>query len=352
MNKKLVGGDYLLDLTPITIEKSDDGNYTNITNKDVLSQLTNLKKYVKNPTMIKPVWVQFKNGETDELVVARGTFAVVDTGEFEICIFADGYKLKLHIEFTQAELEDHTPIDDWYIDTNDAKFIFTSDYKRFVVEDVKNIDDNILSTLQCGDVVIKHDESGEHSYVVTFKSETGICLTYTDASCVETQSYDYVDGTGWVYNSQDLSFINRMEQIVDAQGHQRFIEDDGVATELEGYTPTFVKWSLSGSHLMLVVAGNIAQGTTIANNFIFAKFTLPKWIFDKVYPVWSGANIETKSIAFVSDDWASQTLSCILQKPNVAPFENMLIIKMVSSAHTFTADRGFRCAFDLLIDNE
>ena len=205
MNKKLVGGDYLLDLTPITIEKSDDGNYTNITNKDVLAQLTNLKKYVKNPMMVKPVWVRFKNGETDELVVARGTFAVVDTGEFEICIFADGYKLKLHIEFTQAELEDHTPIDDWYIDTNDAKFIFTSDYKRFVVEDVKNIDGNVLSTLQCGDVVIKHDESGEHSYVVSFKSETGICLTYADASVIETQSYDYVDGTGWVYNSEDKS---------------------------------------------------------------------------------------------------------------------------------------------------
>ena len=202
MNKKLVGGDYLLDLTPITIEKSDDGNYTNITNKDVLAQLTNLKKYVKNPMMVKPVWVRFKNGETNELVVARGTFAVVDAGEFEICIISDGYKLKLHIEFTQAELEDHTPIDDWYIDTNDAKFIFTSDYKRVVVEDVKNIDGNILSTLQCGDVVIKHDESGEHSYIVTFKSDTGICLTYADASCVETQSYDLIDGE-WVYNSED-----------------------------------------------------------------------------------------------------------------------------------------------------
>ena len=224
---------------------------------------------------------------------------------------------------------------------------------KTTVSNIKQMTNADIENLSCGDVVLKEDASGKHAYLVSFKSDTGLCLTYCDASCVETQSYDKV-GDNWQYNSQDLTYIAepRLENIVDKELHKRFIEDDGVATELEGYTPTFVKWSLSGSHLMLVVAGNIALGTTIANNFIFAKFTLPKWIFDKVYPVWSGANIETKTIAFVSDDWASQSLSCILQKPNVAPYENMLIIRMVSSAHTFTANRGFRCAFDLLIDNE
>ena len=126
--KKLVGGDYLLDLTPIDIEESVDvETYTNITNTDVIAQLTNLKKYVSNPSMIKPVWVKLKNGETDELVVARGEFKVVDDGEFEIGVQLDGYKLKIHIEFTQALNENNNPIDDWYIDTNDAKYLFTSD---------------------------------------------------------------------------------------------------------------------------------------------------------------------------------------------------------------------------------
>ena len=346
MNKKLVGGDYLLDLTPITIEKSDDGNYTNITNKDVLAQLTNLKKYVKNPKMVKPVWVQFKNGETNELVVARGTFAVVDTGEFEICIIADGYKLKLHIEFTQAELEDHTPIDDWYIDTNDAKFIFTSDYQRVVVEDVKNIDDNILSTLQCGDVVIKHDESGEHSYIVTFKSDTGICLTYADASCIETQSYDYVDGTGWVYNSQDLSFINRMEQIVDAQGHNRFIEGDITIESVSGVSKLYGKWSLSGSHLLIVLALGLANTTEIINGTTIAAMNnIPKWIQDKIVKLWSTNAVDRKSIYLWGDDWSTQNCNCVLIKST-----NSINIVFGSSI-TLTADRNCRIYFDLLIDN-
>lgn len=126
--KRLVGGEYLLDLSSIELEESEDGSTkTNITDADVLAQLTNLKKYVKNPEMAKPVWVKLKNGENDELIIARGTFAVVDTGEFEICVQLDGYKLVIYIEFTQVTLEDNTPIDDWFIDTNDAKYLFTSD---------------------------------------------------------------------------------------------------------------------------------------------------------------------------------------------------------------------------------
>ena len=204
MSKKVVGGDYLLDLSSVEIEKSEDGTKTNITDADVLEQLTNLKKYVPNPNGIKPVWVKMKNGENDELVVARGTFADVGTGEFEICVLLNGYKLIISIKFTQALNEDEQPIDDWYIAENDAKYLFATDYKRVVVEDVKNIDGEILSQLQCGDVVIKHDESGEHAYVVSYRGETGICLTYADASCIETQSYDLIDDE-WVYNSEDKS---------------------------------------------------------------------------------------------------------------------------------------------------
>ena len=343
--KKLVGGDYLLDLTPIVIEQSDDGNYTNITNAEVLEQLTNLKKYVKNPSMVKPVWVKMKNGETDELIVARGTFAVVDAGEFEICIIVDGYKLKLHIEFTQAELEDHTPIDDWYIDTNDAKFIFTSDYKRVVVEDVKNIDDNVLSTLQCGDVVIKHDESGEHAYIVTFRSETGICLTYTDASCVETQSYDYVDGTGWVYNSQDLSFINRMEQIVDADGHNRFIENDFKQDTITGVNTIYGKWSLSGTHIMFVFAGKIDNATALSSGRLGYFLDIPDWVLSKIYPVVTNV-LEVKNIQAYNENYGSaQTISLSLRKVNNK-------MELHCSSFTATDDRYFRAQFDLLIDNE
>lgn len=125
---KLNGGEFLLDLTPITIEESTDSEtYTNITNAKVLEQLTNLKRYIPNEKAIKPVWVKFVNDETDEIVVVKGELAKTSGDEeFEIHVKTKGYELTIHIEFTQAVNDNNDPIDDWYIDTNDAKWLFLS----------------------------------------------------------------------------------------------------------------------------------------------------------------------------------------------------------------------------------
>lgn len=158
MSKKLVGGDFLLDLSSIELAESVDGEtYTNITDKAILEQLTNLKNYVKNPQMIKPVWVKLINGETDELVVVRGSLAQVDDGEFDIVVNLDGYKLKIHVEFTQATLSDSTPIDDWYIDTNDAKYLLTSDVQA-LAEKLSDFTGDVNIT---GDVEIIGDFNAE-----------------------------------------------------------------------------------------------------------------------------------------------------------------------------------------------
>ena len=345
MPKRLVGGVFLLCLTALTLTMSEDSEtYTNITEPEILEQLTNLKNYIPNPSMIKPVWVQLKNG--DEIVVVQGELKVVDKGEFEIIVIINGYKLQIHIEFTQVLNSDDEPLDDWYIDTNDAKYLFTSNYQRFVVEDVKNIDGNILSTLQCGDVVIKHDESGEHSYVVTFKSETGICLTYTDAYCVETQSYDYEDNA-WVYNSEDKTIIAepRLENIVDADGHKRFVEGNGNPVNMAGVTITYNKWSLSGTHLMFVIAGNVASGTSLAFG---CDFTLPKWIHDKIYPVFGGSILSLFKITLTDNSWNTQEVNAYFGKAS----DNKVSITQSSGATEITSDKAFRIQYDLLIDNE
>lgn len=137
--KRLNGGEYLLDLTPITIAESVDGEtYTNITNQNVIEQLTNLKEFIRNPKAIKPVWIKFVNDEDDAVIVTRGSLSIVDDGEFDIDVSIKGYTLKIHVEFTQATLSDSTPIDDWYINTNDAKYLFTSDVQNIspIAEDV------------------------------------------------------------------------------------------------------------------------------------------------------------------------------------------------------------------------
>lgn len=71
------------------------------------------------------------------------------------------------------------------------------------VSNIQAIPSAVLSALECGDVVVKLTENQKHAYIVSYKEDNvGITLTYTDASLVETVSYDFTDGA-WVYNSTD-----------------------------------------------------------------------------------------------------------------------------------------------------
>lgn len=273
--KRLVGGDYLLDLSSIELEESEDGSTkTNITDSDVLEQLTNLKKYINNPEMAKPVWVKLVNGENDELVIARGTFSVVDTGEFEICVQLDGYKLVIFIEFTQVLNSDDEPLDDWYIDTNDAKYLFTSDAQ----------------------------------------------------------------------NIGAISELPVFENIVDKEGHKRFIEGDIALAE--GVVPTKIygKWSLSGTHLMIVLCLAVKEDDVVPYTGAVANITLPTWLLDKIVPLASDI-IVYDTANWQAEDNSFQTGYALLRKQ-----ESNLFITL--EGFTATEDRQCRLAFDLLIDNE
>lgn len=89
-------------------------------------------------------------------------------------------------------------------DLEEIKAVLPKKVNSYIVENITSISGEILSNLKAGDVVLKKTGEQYHSYRVSFKKDDeGICLTYTDASVVETVSYDLV-GTTWTYNSQDV----------------------------------------------------------------------------------------------------------------------------------------------------
>lgn len=77
------------------------------------------------------------------------------------------------------------------------------------VDSITSIEQDVLNSLKPGDMVIKKTGTQHHSYRVSYKDEVngGICLTYSDASVVETVSYDLVEGV-WTYNSTDSTKID------------------------------------------------------------------------------------------------------------------------------------------------
>lgn len=78
----------------------------------------------------------------------------------------------------------------------------------YMSDNIKAISSDILNKLKAGDIVLKNTNGQLHAYSVSFKKDDeGICLTYSDASVVETISYDYI-GEQWVYNSTDITPLN------------------------------------------------------------------------------------------------------------------------------------------------
>ena len=76
------------------------------------------------------------------------------------------------------------------------------------VEDITALTDAQLDALEVGAKVAKKTGTAKHLYVVSYKDAEngGLCLTYTDASTVETVSYDHTV-SGWTYNSTDKTNI-------------------------------------------------------------------------------------------------------------------------------------------------
>lgn len=76
------------------------------------------------------------------------------------------------------------------------------------VEDITALTGEQLDALNVGDKVAKQTGTAQHLYVVSYKDAEngGLCLTYTDATTVETVSYDHTE-SGWAYNSTDKGSI-------------------------------------------------------------------------------------------------------------------------------------------------
>ena len=136
-----------------------------------------------------------------------------------------------------------------------------------------------------------------------------------------------------------------LDDIVDSQGNKRFVEADGeVVTEASKLTPSYCKWSLSGTHLMCVLAGTVTANVYIGLFVSMANFTLPSYIGSKIFPVYR-KSVETREITiYDANGLINQNVNFQFQ------YENN-VISFVPQADIHVTSTGyFRIQFDLLID--
>ena len=150
-----------------------------------------------------------------------------------------------------------------------------------------------------------------------------------------------------VEQEAEVNGLKAFENIVDKDGHARFIEGDITIEDITGISQSYGKWALSGTHLLIVLALTAEDTTAISANTTIADLSdLPSWILDKIVASTGITNrVDTKSIVWFNSDGTNQTCDARLNKSGVSFY-------IALSAITFTKQRSCRIVFDLLIDNE
>ena len=136
--------------------------------------------------------------------------------------------------------------------------------------------------------------------------------------------------------------------LVDANGNDRFIEGDITMEEITGLTQTYGKWSLSGTHFMIVVGFDLDTTATLSNSQTIAdNIVLPDFILDKIVPLFANEVVDYQTTNLRTDSWGSTQFNYTLRKGT-----GKLYIASGSNITEGSYVRHGRIAFDLLIDNE
>lgn len=141
---------------------------------------------------------------------------------------------------------------------------------------------------------------------------------------------------------------NGIASLKDKDGNARFVEGTGATIAHNGVTYTFNKYSLSGTHLMLVLGLNIDSEVTIAGGTKLVTFTIPQWLYDKISTLWGARGVMIKNETAVATDGGNfSTFTCYLLKELNA---RQLSIATLSNYTALTGGSSVRIQFDLLID--
>lgn len=118
--------------------------------------------------------------------------------------------------------------------------------------------------------------------------------------------------------------------------------------------PQYAKWSLSGTHLMFVIAGKIPANTTITTWNGEVSFIMPDYINQKVYNVFGDLIGYISAPCYYYTDGGAfggdGEVEAIMGK-ETATHKLRLRISGANKV-TSTKDRYIRIQYDLIIDNE
>ena len=144
-----------------------------------------------------------------------------------------------------------------------------------------------------------------------------------------------------VEEESKLTGIKVFEDIKDKNGNPRFIDGIIAIESISGVSLKYGYWSLSGTHLLIVIAGNVVSGTSLTDTTL-AKVNIPQWILDKIVVI-SGNYVVSSSGQFYGESGLTNYDIYLRKQPNRLDITCGTLVP--------AEDMSFRIQYDLLIDN-
>lgn len=207
--------------------------------------------------------------------------------------------------------------------------------------------------LNGGYAMIKHDATQEE-LADAYKTKRPVLLYDVDHRAHWAQINEKVietvdEETQETITTYEYSYqlLNAIEALVDDSGNPRFIEGTITPETITGLTFTYCKWSLSGTHLMVVLAGT-CEDVTLANNVTFSEINLPDFIMNKIVPLTAQGRVSHATLDnYYNYSYRSSCVLSFVKGTNVL----RVIGWGIGGSSTLTAG-SFRVQFDLIIDAE
>ena len=165
------------------------------------------------------------------------------------------------------------------------------------------------------------------------------------SSAPNTRKVVTIDTNGAQDNVDPTELTTLMTNIVDSHGNPRFVEGNlSIVPENTAITKIYGKWSLSGTHLLLVFCFTHLATHTLTNGAWMAKTdSIPSYIMNKILPI-------SDNIVGVFSYYrgASNTSSYVA----LLKSGSTLAISYYGNSYTPVVDEISRIQIDLLIDRE
>lgn len=168
-------------------------------------------------------------------------------------------------------------------------------------------------------------------------------------------NYTEGDASKIVLEENINTYNYNISNIVDTNGNKRFVEGDiniGQDATTAGLVKTYGKWSLSGTHFMVVLCIEIPANVEYSGGYL-SYTTLPSYINDKIQPVISsGAEfLDVKAFdLYVDGSYGRPTDSVVVLFRKWGT--SQVVLQTNSTIVSSSSKRAFRIQFDLLIDTD